>query len=69
MNNRSHFAPWLIPAAALILISNTIIHGHAQPHIEQPVEVSFVFPCETLAVTGSVFASTAQMLKNNYVIK
>lgn len=55
MNTKSFFVPLLVSAA--ILISHT-----PPPHIEQPLEVSFVFPPESPAASGSVFASTAHLL-------
>ncbi|MEB8475406.1 hypothetical protein [Acidithiobacillus ferriphilus] len=61
MNTRSFFAPLLASVAAAILIS------HAQQHIEQPLEVSFMFPPESPPASGSVADSYAWM--NNYVIK
>ena len=69
MNNRSLFVPWLASATAAIFIAHAFIHGHAPlPHIEQPVEVSFVFSPEFPVASGSVSASTAQLL-NSYVNK
>lgn len=65
MNNRSLYTPLLASVAAVIFFS------HAQPHIEQPIDVSFVAQYESPAASGSVAASTAstaQML-NSYVNK
>ena len=58
MNAKSFFVPLLVSAA--ILISNAIIPGHTPPpHIEQSMDVSYMFPPESPAASGSVSASTA----------
>lgn len=61
MNTKSFFVPLLVSAA--ILISHT-----PPPHIEQPLEVSFVFPPESPAASGSVADSYVGSL-SDYVIK
>ena len=65
MNNRS----WLIPAAAVVLISSAIIPGHTpQPHVEPSMDVSYMFPPECPAASGSVAESYVRWL-SDYVIK
>lgn len=67
MNYRSLLMQWLAPAMFGIAVANTVI-GHEPLHIDQPIDVSFVFPPEFPAASGSVSASTAHLL-NSYVIK
>lgn len=67
MNTRSLYTPWLASAALAIFLANAIV-SHDPPHVEQSMDVSYMFPPESPAASGSVADSYAWMM-NSYVNK